>query len=543
MDEAYNQHSQHARRKNRSSTSLNRLSLAPLTTRLPLADDEILAEALAAPAALYNMSYLQGKSAPSTPSLLSRSPARSRSGDRRMLLPRSSAAAAAPERALLPKSRSTTHLGSGRGAAAAVSGAVLANTGRRRRGRGDDPQAVSAADRSDSDWLLRAGALISNETREFKGQAWLATRASSTAWPACGMSRRKSTSARWPARGSSPAATPAATPAGAVAWMVPCPPPPQGGSRRGSRPQSRAGSRTQMMTPLEKQRPVDGYFPYLSTTTATTRRQRRRHSRPGLCQPGSETGGHRAGHDCRRRRPRPAARETREGVHWRLAGERHRWTLFSVQENDEEEEEEDEGSDEGGEEPGAELDEDEDEDELSGPSGWRRSGLRHFEGVSNLAEDKIPPAQLGRGRLARRGMAAECGIKGHPLRASELGKRPGRRRTCLPSRPAEGKPALGRDRATCRASKHLSAVWPRPEHRERKKEGRSSPALGYPEASRLGNGSQAEPGTRRFRGQGGRGLASVARPWPVLDNSHRGASRRRWKLLARRKQGPSRGTF
>jgi hypothetical protein len=33
---------------------------------------------------------------------------------------------------------------------------------------------------NDSDWLLRAGALISTETRESKGQAWLVSRASST---------------------------------------------------------------------------------------------------------------------------------------------------------------------------------------------------------------------------------------------------------------------------------------------------------------------------------------------------------------------------
>jgi hypothetical protein len=39
---------------------------------------------------------------------------------------------------------------------------------------------LTASDRKDSDWLLRAGALISNEARESKGQAWLVSRASST---------------------------------------------------------------------------------------------------------------------------------------------------------------------------------------------------------------------------------------------------------------------------------------------------------------------------------------------------------------------------
>lgn len=37
-----------------------------------------------------------------------------------------------------------------------------------------------APGRADSDWLLRAGVLISSETRESKGQSWLVSRASST---------------------------------------------------------------------------------------------------------------------------------------------------------------------------------------------------------------------------------------------------------------------------------------------------------------------------------------------------------------------------
>lgn len=37
-----------------------------------------------------------------------------------------------------------------------------------------------APGRTDSDWLLRAGVLISSETRESKGQSWLVSRASST---------------------------------------------------------------------------------------------------------------------------------------------------------------------------------------------------------------------------------------------------------------------------------------------------------------------------------------------------------------------------
>jgi hypothetical protein len=39
---------------------------------------------------------------------------------------------------------------------------------------------LTAADRNDSDWLLRAGALLSSGARESKGQAWLVSRESST---------------------------------------------------------------------------------------------------------------------------------------------------------------------------------------------------------------------------------------------------------------------------------------------------------------------------------------------------------------------------
>ncbi len=46
MDVAYKQHSSHARRKNRSNTNLNHLSLAPLTTKMPLTDTEYLPSAL-----------------------------------------------------------------------------------------------------------------------------------------------------------------------------------------------------------------------------------------------------------------------------------------------------------------------------------------------------------------------------------------------------------------------------------------------------------------------------------------------------------------
>jgi hypothetical protein len=48
---------------------------------------------------------------------------------------------------------------------------------RRRKGEHGN---LSAHHRNDSDWLLRAGALISTEARESKGQSWLVSRASNT---------------------------------------------------------------------------------------------------------------------------------------------------------------------------------------------------------------------------------------------------------------------------------------------------------------------------------------------------------------------------
>ncbi|KUI57699.1 hypothetical protein VP1G_05024 [Cytospora mali] len=163
---AYNQHSSQSRRKNRSSTNLNRLSLAPLTTKLPINDHEndMFFPDLAAQT--YSTSYIQGKSAPATPSLLSRSPARATSKNRLQSRPGS----AAP----LPKSKSAVHLERD---PTPRSGATTPG-GHRRGSKKEEPG--SARGRTDSDWLLRAGVLISSETRESKGQSWLVSRASST---------------------------------------------------------------------------------------------------------------------------------------------------------------------------------------------------------------------------------------------------------------------------------------------------------------------------------------------------------------------------
>jgi hypothetical protein len=160
MDVAYNQHSPHSRR-GRSSTNLNHLSLAPLTSRLPLSDHDAL------PDAVHHVSYIEGRSAPTTPSILSRSPSR--------------VSVQKPTHIKLPKSKSSTHLLANRHhhrSGTATPGGTKLRHGVTRDELGHN--LLSVKDRNDSDWLLRAGTAISASTRESKGQAWLVSRASST---------------------------------------------------------------------------------------------------------------------------------------------------------------------------------------------------------------------------------------------------------------------------------------------------------------------------------------------------------------------------
>jgi hypothetical protein len=171
MDVAYNQHSPHSRRNNRSNINVNHLSLAPLTSRLPLTDPDELPDtfANAHPCSSHgrSISYLEGKSAPTTPGILSRSSSR--------------VSLRKPTVGGLTKSKSSTNVTSP--LLALPKSSATPSGGKSKRLTGKDDFSLStftAADRNDSDWLLRAGALISSETRESKGQAWLVSRASST---------------------------------------------------------------------------------------------------------------------------------------------------------------------------------------------------------------------------------------------------------------------------------------------------------------------------------------------------------------------------
>ncbi|PQE07538.1 DUF3984 domain protein [Rutstroemia sp. NJR-2017a BBW] len=249
MDIAYNQHSPHSRRHNHSSTSLNHLTLAPLTSRLPPANDDYVPT-----------SYIESPSLPTTPSVLSRSTSRV------------SLRKPAPTSISIPKSKSSTHLGpshrSGTTTPSRHSHLRNATT------RGDfDVSTFSEKDRNDSDWLLRAGAMISTSTRESKGQSWLASRASSTslqrdqeeeAFERELAREREQASRKGSRRGSaagafdaddefSPLTTRRSLSFGPMAGGVS-----RSMSRYGSRANSRRGSRATLITPLPGER--DGYF-------------------------------------------------------------------------------------------------------------------------------------------------------------------------------------------------------------------------------------------------------------------------------------------
>ncbi|KFX90103.1 hypothetical protein O988_08340 [Pseudogymnoascus sp. VKM F-3808] len=181
MDEAYNQHSPHIRRHNRSSTSLNALSLAPLTSRFPI-DDADEAQIPQRPRPEHRLSYLENSSVPPSPGILSSSRSPSRTRVRR---PLSSSG--------IPKSKSSTQIHKD-GTAALYPKPQLHNSGALTPGprpsNGHKHRSVASEDFTlnffnqrkpdDDDWLLRTGSLITSASRESKGQAWLVSRASST---------------------------------------------------------------------------------------------------------------------------------------------------------------------------------------------------------------------------------------------------------------------------------------------------------------------------------------------------------------------------
>ncbi|KAF3938339.1 hypothetical protein ABW19_dt0210339 [Dactylella cylindrospora] len=153
------------RRSRRSSSNLNLSNISPLTTHFSLTSVE---------AAFDNnnnntangpqYSYIQGASAPSTPSILSRAPSRKRhlrskptqSVPGTPHLDHSAAVAA------ISKSKSSGHL----------------LQSHRTQSSYFDYRPVRRNE--SSEWVHRAGIALTSEARESKGQSWLASRASST---------------------------------------------------------------------------------------------------------------------------------------------------------------------------------------------------------------------------------------------------------------------------------------------------------------------------------------------------------------------------
>ncbi|CAK7244041.1 MAG: hypothetical protein STHCBS139747_005575 [Sporothrix thermara] len=309
MDLPYSQQQQ-ARRKNRSAANLQHLSLAPLTPRLPLRDDYdgndiIDSHAYFSTVAVHGSgngigigngigssiartpSYIQGRSAPTTPRLLSKSPTASRSHSRDnerhahfaglggSRTPGGTGNGSLGYASALAKSLSTTHLPHAAGGAGGA---------RQHRRRKTDNHNLKQSHNHDheggggNDWLFRAAVLVTSETRESKGQSWLTARASSTSLTGLRSAeeaedvaaferelarereyrdRISSSSHRGSRRGSldydasSPLAGPSRGLTTATASRVGSRVGSRANSRMSSRANSRAGSRIQLLTPLD----------------------------------------------------------------------------------------------------------------------------------------------------------------------------------------------------------------------------------------------------------------------------------------------------
>jgi hypothetical protein len=379
MDVAYKQHANAARRKNRSTTNLNHLTLAPLTSKLPLNDADDSADPLSAPP--QTTSYLQGKSAPTTPRLLSRSP-----GPRS---PRSHSRGASTPSARLPKSKSTTLLNPPGSAPSAhsirhsASGATSPTL--RRRPRGDD-SLQAGKDRSDTDWLLRAGALISSETRDAKGQSWLVSRESSTSLTGmrdadeAAFDRELARERELNSQNASRRGSIVFVDDDQSMHLTTSPPL----SRIGSRPHSRVGSRSQLLTPSER-RSVDGYF-----SNAVGVDDDLMMAGPDFVNLDENLEASAVDPDTSvedEAHVRRLVKRGNTGVGtW--FGNVLGFQLFSVEENDEESDAD----------PGGDGEDETTEGEAEDLAQERRKSMSwHFEGVTTAVEDKIPPPKADEG--------------------------------------------------------------------------------------------------------------------------------------------------
>jgi hypothetical protein len=155
-----------SRTSRRSFPNLTHLSLAPLSSHFPIDDD-----GYDEPTGVQlppRSSYIQGKSTPSTPCILASTSKPPRPRIKKQSFAHESyfpPVQDAASRAPLTKAKSANAISAPhRDAATPLHGNTLSPP----RIRGDD------------EWLHRAGVVIAAETREYKGQGWLASRESST---------------------------------------------------------------------------------------------------------------------------------------------------------------------------------------------------------------------------------------------------------------------------------------------------------------------------------------------------------------------------
>lgn len=342
-----------ARRKNRSSTNINHLTLAPLTTKLPLSDGDVAA--LSDPnLTVRPISYIQGKSAPTTPRLLTRSPAGPRSRSHH----RTPSAPGAP----VAKSKSTTHL------------AGQNNHNRRslpghatpRRGTRDD--GLAPRDRDDSDWVWRTGAVMTFEARESKGQSWLVSMQSSTSLAGMRdaddealdeeLAYEREVASR---RGSSALADDDASPYGSRFH-----------SRANSRSHSLTGLRSHLLTPYDRVDTAanDSYFPQetsISGPDFVNLDEKLEELEADTVQDDEAA-------------IRRLVRRGQQGSgSWiqNVIG----WSLFDVAERDEDSDDEESLS----------------YDDTVSQSGRSAASHRQFEGILSLSEDKMPPPKKDEG--------------------------------------------------------------------------------------------------------------------------------------------------
>ncbi|KAL3468315.1 hypothetical protein BJX64DRAFT_2005 [Aspergillus heterothallicus] len=168
-------------RSRRSYPSLNQISVAPLTPRYPIDDDDNSNESQQDYFTPRNevgetptrTSYLSSYSVPGTPSVLSRTPSRSGSRARHHTRSKSSTPIHLSDSSFHDQNviqllhhhhHHHHHLRS-------------SESGRTKRPRAMRNQ---TGDSQDSEWMLRAGIALASSAREEKGQSWLVKRESST---------------------------------------------------------------------------------------------------------------------------------------------------------------------------------------------------------------------------------------------------------------------------------------------------------------------------------------------------------------------------